>query len=319
MDPRGTNCDVINEYYQCINEIINQQNDSKKKYDSNLNNNNSASSASNNFSQEQKIVNSDKNKLESSSAVIKNYLKTKEQNTVNSSKSNLKNPEATKKVNKKTNVKPKSAGGPKPAAPVRPNSTGKSLSSMKKAKSSPFLAREDSNVNEFHMEKVVSWMSSHEDTFSEHSEHLKPNIWPESRENSANSRVKVTDDEGNYSSEDRRDSDDSIASMIKEMKEADRTKQETDFKNLKADVEFKLNTILGSAESRDSAVMSEDGDIKMDQKIKDIYSYLDQVESKCDKQELSSMATKSIIAPSESDRSETEFTLEPDLTEDVPK
>lgn len=76
-------------------------------------------------------------------------------------------------------------------------------------------------------------------------------------------------------------------------------------------MEYRLSNILDSRDSPDSAAQYQHEEHDRD-KVKDLLSYLDQVEMKCEK------AFK-LAVPSESDRSELEFAAEPDYIETVPK
>ncbi|EAT42939.1 AAEL005590-PA [Aedes aegypti] len=320
--PVGGKKDVINEYYECINEIINQQGEKKSQQDTkedtlrlNLNNESKPVPVDKNFQAIKPTPKLDKNKLDSSNnQIIKNYFKVKEQNfnDFKSVKSNQKNSNLLSKKNGKALDKPKSADTQKSI-----------LRNAKKNNSVPKfsapLCRQESNISEFQMEKVVSWMSCNEDTFPKPYESdpdaggmmLGP-IEAKVRSTTPTDLNK-TDDESNFhydhgrretaGSEQTNYDDESLASEL--------PKQKSDFQVLKNEVEYRLSNILDSRDTPDSAVeyLPEEQDRD---KVKDLLSYLDQVEMKCEK------AFKSAV-PSESDRSEMEFAAEPDYIETVPK
>uniref|UniRef100_A0A182SJD7 Uncharacterized protein n=1 Tax=Anopheles maculatus TaxID=74869 RepID=A0A182SJD7_9DIPT len=192
---------VINEYYECINEIITEQSPSRRQQNRhtlpaldgcsdekedtiqhNLNNECTKSAPKDKqFASgvvptgKSKSSNTDKNRLDASSnPVIKNYFKVKEQNIVSASASSLasgsgssttgsksghsKNSLASKKNAKE---KPKSADTHKSIlrnSKKQNNSVGTggmgSNGSAGSGKFSSALCREDSNISEFHMDKV---------------------------------------------------------------------------------------------------------------------------------------------------------------------
>lgn len=191
---------------------------------------------------------------QSTNPVIKNYLKAKEQdvegfnNRVTITTSNKKLNDMSKKSKTfKDLSKPKQTNSvvsksPAPSAVAKPKSP--SQASM--------YTRQDSNLDEFQIEKVVSWMTVNEDNFSEFECNMAGNV----NENTA--KLDSTYQE--------------IADIIKEI-EHDRKDCE-DFKSLKTDVEFKLNTILNSIDSPDGDSPSpgfNDSDIGSNNKIKCVW------------------------------------------------
>lgn len=202
---------------------------------------------------------------QSTNAVIKNYLKTKDQdidsfnnnsNRISITTSNKKLNDLSKRSLKcmKDFNKPKlsnatmsfqpSKAQPKSALHHQPHND-----KMKKPPKSPSAIgqspynRQNSNLDEFQIEKVVSWMSVNEENFSEFEFSMAGG--GQSHDNKANDGVKNGDHDSTYQE---------IADIIKEI-EHDR-KDSEDFKTLKTDVEFKLNTILNSIQSPDD----DDGD-----------------------------------------------------------
>lgn len=199
---------------------------------------------------------------QSTNPVIKNYLKAKEQdvsrlneaenynnnNRISITTSNKKLNDLSKKSkNFKDLTKPKLSNSlgystalkTPPSKPMHhqppPHST---IDKTKKPKSpSASYARQDSNLDEFQIEKVVSWMSVNEENFSEFEFSMAGHV---NDNKTANDKRKGDEHDSTYQE---------IADIIKEI-EHDRKDCE-DFKSLKTDVEFKLNTILNSMESPD--------------------------------------------------------------------
>lgn len=182
------------------------------------------------------------NKLnQSSNQVIKNYLKTKETGDdfrLSSMTSTRKFNDLSKKnKNSKDMTKAKlsnsstlsSTSPSKLTTHYRPSSE-----KLKKSPKSPvsIYGRQESTLDEFQIEKVVSWMSVNEDNFSEY-EYSMPGALNDNK-----TKVDSTYQE--------------IANIIKEI-EHDR-KDTKDLKSLKTDIEFKLNTILGSIDSADDDI-----------------------------------------------------------------
>lgn len=194
---------------------------------------------------------------QSTNPVIKNYLKAKEQDLgglhggdnynnhrVSITTSNKKLNDLSKKSkNLKDLTKPKLSNSLGYASvvktpPTKPSSMHHHQPSphdkTKKPKS-PAYPRQDSNLDEFQIEKVVSWMSVNEENFSEFEFSMAGQV-------SDNKSSAEKEKESTYQE---------IVDIIKEI-EHDR-KDSEDFKTLKTDVEFKLNTILNSIESDDDA------------------------------------------------------------------
>ncbi|KFB51170.1 autotransporter adhesin precursor, putative [Anopheles sinensis] len=392
---------VINEYYECINEIITEQSPSKRSQNRplpilgrdrssdchdgkedpiqhNLNNECTksgpkekqfASSSGGVSPGKGKSLGSStdsKNRLDSSTnPVIKNYFKVKEQNIVSASASSLasgsvsssttgsksghsKNTLLSKGKNGKE--KPKSADTHKSIlrnAKKQNNNGGSNGSAGSGGKFSSGLCREESNISEFHMDKVVSWMSCNEDTFPvcteapamEHegsdeqprkcgatsSAALSPRDVTESTDRPQTyassyeepTRQRIEQREETLGSVQSNYDDDSVASGS--------AKQKSDFQALKNEVEYRLSNILDCTDSQVSSGC--EGDPSSDHptqpakgKVKDLFSYLDQVELKCEKSAYKGATSSSGgVLPSESDRSELEFAAEPDYMEAVPK
>lgn len=189
---------------------------------------------------------------QSTNPVIKNYLKAKEQdvdgfnNRVTITTANKKLNDLSKKPKTfKDLSKPKQTNAVAPKSPA-PSSATKQ---PKAPTQSSMYARQDSNLDEFQIEKVVSWMTVNEDNFSEFECNMAGNV------NENTSKHDSTYQE--------------IADIIKEI-EHDRKDCE-DFKSLKTDVEFKLNTILNSIESPDGDSPLpgfSDGEVGSNNKIK---------------------------------------------------
>lgn len=124
---------------------------------------------------------------------------------------------------------------------------------MKKPKSpsaSSIYTRQDSSLNEFQIEKVVSWMSVNEENFSEFEFSMMGGSGGQVNENkSLNERSTKSGDEHDSTYQE-------IVDIIKEIEHE--KKDSEDFKTLKTDVEFKLNTILNSIESPDDEIPPND-------------------------------------------------------------
>ena len=210
---------------------------------------------------------------QSTNPVIKNYLKAKEQdvgtlnvadnfnnNRISINTSNKKLNDLSKKSkNFKDLTKPKlsnsiaySSVKTPPTKPMHhqppPHSTIDKTKKPKSPSTSSMYARQDSNLDEFQIEKVVSWMSVNEENFSEFEFNMAGHV---SDIKSVEKR-KSNEHDSTYQE---------IADIIKEI-EHDRKDCE-DFKTLKTDVEFKLNTILNSIESPDESPMNECNDAEM--------------------------------------------------------
>lgn len=212
---------------------------------------------------------------QSTNPVIKNYLKAKEQdvgplndnynnNRVSITTSNKKLNDLSKKSkNLKDMTKPKlsnSLGFSSLKTPPTKSmmSQSASIDKTKKPKSpstSSLYARQDSNLDEFQIEKVVSWMTVNEENFSEY----EFSMATQANNNKSLSMEKGKSDEHDSTYQD-------IVDIIKEI-EHDRKDCE-DFKSLKTDVEFKLNTILNSIESPDDDTSPTNDDGSSNNKLK---------------------------------------------------
>jgi hypothetical protein len=196
---------------------------------------------------------------QSTNPVIKNYLKAKEQDVgplndnynnntrVSITTSNKKLNDLSKKSkNLKDMTKPKLSNSlgysslkTPPTKPMMPLLSAMTTDKTKKPKTpSMYATRQDSNLDEFQIEKVVSWMTVNEENFSE----FEFSMATQTNDNKSSSMAKGKSDEHDSTYQE-------IADIIKEI-EHDRKDCE-DFKSLKTDVEFKLNTILNSIESPD--------------------------------------------------------------------
>uniref|UniRef100_A0A182WEB2 Centrosomal protein of 131 kDa n=1 Tax=Anopheles minimus TaxID=112268 RepID=A0A182WEB2_9DIPT len=378
---------VINEYYECINEIITEQSPSRRpqnrqslpalggcsdeKEDTiqhNLNNECTKSAPKDKqfasgvmSSGKGKSTNANKNRLDASSnPVIKNYFKVKEQNIVSASASSLasgsgssttgsksghsKNSLASKRNGKE---KPKSADTHKSIlrnSKKQNNNVGSggmgSNGSAGSGKFSSGLCREDSNISEFHMDKVVSWMSCNEDTFpaipdvpvlDEVCNEEQQRKCPIGEEGATMSRQETTDKSPSYGvsfdsvPRQRTEQPEEIVSSVQsnfddESVVSGSAKQKSDFQALKNEVEYRLSNILDCTDSQlSSGCEGEPSEQPAKGKVKDLFSYLDQVELKCEKSAFKGATGSAAVLPSESDRSELDFAAEPDYIEAVPK
>jgi hypothetical protein len=189
----------------------------------------------------------------STNPIIKNYLKAKEQelgtmtdfnnHRVSITTSNKKLNDLSKKSkNLKDMTKPKISNSLSystvKTAPIKPIISGGSATTKKpKSPSKTLYSRQDSNLEKFQIEKVVSWMTVNEENFSEFEFSIATQV-----NESKLSRDKEKNNEHDNTYQE-------IQDIIKEI-EHERNDCE-DFKSLKTDVEFKLNTILNSIESPD--------------------------------------------------------------------
>jgi hypothetical protein len=190
---------------------------------------------------------------QSTNPIIKNYLKAKEQelgtmtdfnnHRVSISTSNKKLNDLSKKSkNLRDMTKPKISNSLSystvKTAPIKPIISGGSAATKKpKSPSTTLYARQDSNLDEFQIEKVVSWMTVNEENFSEFEFSIATQV---NESKSSREKEKSNEHDSTYQE---------IQDIIKEI-EHDR-KDCDDFKSLQTDVEFKLNTILNSIESPD--------------------------------------------------------------------
>lgn len=227
----------------------------------------------------------------SSDAVISNYLKVAS---------------TTPFVGKKKeNVKPVSA------EPISRNNKAKFLAKttmsstggkLKKAFSVGNL-REERKLSEYNLDKVDSWMSMQEQKQAlAQFEELHKQGLDEMDDSASQLSIK--------SNEDSRDSTyDEIVSVIKEIEED--KKRDNFAERLPIELNLKLDSRSETAEtvSQNDDRVPESGD-----KYKDILAYLNNVENSCDK---TLMETRRSIP--DSNRSEVEFVVEPDVTNEVPK
>ncbi|XP_058465076.1 centrosomal protein of 131 kDa [Malaya genurostris] len=326
----GAKKDVINEYYECINEIINQQNNKTTQNHKediikmNLNNDSKQIPLDKHIRSiktNSKLGTMDKNNLDSNSnQIIKNQFKVKEQN-FNDSKSNRLNQKNNliHKKNSKTVEKSKSAD-------IQKSILRNSKKNGAPSRFEGSLCRQDSSISEFQIEKIVSWMSCNED--SNHGRYETTDMVAMRGILEAEDETKVcsqtpidpnktTDDESccNFDHGQSRETAGSAQSNYDEesLLANEIIKPKSDFQALKNEVEYRLSNILDSSDSPDSVghqtFQHEQND---NNKAKDLFLYLDQVELKCEK-------VLKTVAPSESDRSEFEFAAEPDYMESIPK
>lgn len=213
---------------------------------------------------------------QSTNPVIKNYLKAKEQDVgrLNEAETFNSNRISITTSNKKLNDLSKKTKSFKDLTKSKlSNSLGYSViktptskplhhqpttpTAARKPKSpstSSIYARQDSNLDEFQIEKVVSWMSVNEENFSE----FEFSMTGQGNEGKTDEKArKSTEHDSTYQE---------IADIIKEI-EHDRKDCE-DFKTLKTDVEFKLNTILNSIESPEAESPMDDVGLGSNNKLK---------------------------------------------------
>ncbi|XP_014085665.2 centrosomal protein of 131 kDa [Bactrocera oleae] len=254
-----------------------------------------------------------------SDTVINNYLKVaattplmikkKENNRPNSGEKQIQNKEN------------KSVTAPK-NQPTSSKSNGNAK--LKKATSFGSL-REDSNLTDFNLDKVDSWMSMHGESMNQRkilSKHKsldgdfekftatdlvedehRADILNERDGDNASQVSTKSDGESTY---------DEIVSVIKEI---DEDKKRDNYAERAAnELELKLNTTADTVTLPASGEEKTAETSKSPDKYKDILSYLDTVEDSCDR---TLLETRRSIP--ESNRSEIEFVVEPDIAEDVPK
>ncbi|KAH8270754.1 hypothetical protein KR018_000201 [Drosophila ironensis] len=213
---------------------------------------------------------------------------------------------------KKENVKPASADtvtrNSKPnkvtqKAVVGPTPLSAPQGKLKKAISVGSL-REDRKLSEYNLDKVDSWMSM-QDQKEYHQKHKQGlEELDEGQDNDSASQLSIK------SNEESRDSTyDEIVSVIKEIEED--KKRDNFSERLPSELNLKLDSRCETAET---VTLSETAVPETGDKYKDILAYLNNVESSCDK---TLMETRRSIP--ESNRSEVEFVVEPDVTDEVPK
>ncbi|EDW10659.1 centrosomal protein of 131 kDa isoform X1 [Drosophila mojavensis] len=215
---------------------------------------------------------------------------------------------------KKENVKPASAeAGSRNSNKSKfltKNPTIGSTGKLKKAVSVGSL-REERKLTEYNLDKVDSWMSIHEQKqalaqFEElHKQGVDELDEGNDNDNDSGSQLSLK------SNEDSRGSTyDEIVSVIKEIEED--KKRDNFAERLPSDLNLKLSS--SRADTTDSVSQIGDKMPESGDKYKDILAYLNNVESSCDK---TLMETRRSIP--DSNRSEVEFVVEPDLTDEVPK
>ncbi|XP_023296263.2 centrosomal protein of 131 kDa isoform X1 [Lucilia cuprina] len=261
-------------------------------------------------------------KKSSSETVINNYLKVagssaaiiKKKENINNTKTETKKTLATAN-NSLSKSKPKTTS----IAPLTQNN-------IKKAKSFGNI-REDSNLHEFNIDKIDTWMSMHEQTsqaiststglnqhtsldesfekFTQETLEAMSALDPEEVEE------EEEDEEDGKNSESQDDSTyDEIVSVIKEIEED--KKKDNLAERVNSEMNLKLSTTpsIGTPHSPPETAKGKESP----DKYKDILSYLDNVEDSCEK---TLMETRRSMP--DTNRSEVEFVVEPDIAEDVPK
>ncbi|XP_017012476.3 centrosomal protein of 131 kDa [Drosophila takahashii] len=209
---------------------------------------------------------------------------------------------------KKENVKPASAD------PIVRNSKSKAtkspavnpapaLGKLKKAISVGSL-REERKLSEYNLDKVDSWMSIQDQKQFDHKHKQGLEDLDEGQDNDTASQLSLK------SNEDSRDSTyDEIVSVIKEIEED--KKRDNFSERIPSELNLKLDSRCETAET---VTLSEGAVPESGDKYKDILAYLNNVESSCDK---TLMETRRSMP--DSNRSEVEFVVEPDVTDEVPK
>ncbi|XP_055857329.1 centrosomal protein of 131 kDa isoform X2 [Episyrphus balteatus] len=231
----------------------------------------------------------------SSESVINNYLKVTASPIVTTKKRSNNRPSSASKERRS-----KSAPG-----------TEKRLSSQivkNKRVVGPY--REDSNLDEFQLDKVDSWMSAQvsEDRV------VRSDLEKFSKDSIDGDEESSMQDSSQSSKSDENSQDDStyeeIVSVIKEIEE---DKKKDNLAEKSVDSDLKLNAI-SQHDHEEAEQSTSSNNAKSPDKYRDILSYLDDVENSCDK---TLLETRRSIP--ESNRSEIEFVVEPDIAEDVPK
>ncbi|XP_055372788.1 centrosomal protein of 131 kDa [Condylostylus longicornis] len=181
--------------------------------------------------------------------------------------------------------------------------------------------REDSILDEFQLDKVDSWMSMQQNRRGD-GDHLG-----DTEEEIFDSNGSPETSETLKSEENSQDGStyDEIVSVIKEIEEEKKKHDEYNSKkymdNINSkDVNFmKLQALLesqgvNSNSHTESTQTSGNGSPESSDKLKDILEYLEDVENDCDR---TLLETRRSIP--ETNRTEIEFSIEPDIAEDVPK
>ncbi|XP_068146347.1 centrosomal protein of 131 kDa isoform X2 [Drosophila tropicalis] len=231
----------------------------------------------------------------SSDSVINNYLKVASAPPfVGKKKENVKPVSAELSANRNAKIKPF-----RNSLSHSNTSPGK----LKKAISVGSL-REERKLSEYNLDKVDSWMSMQEQkqALAQFAELHKQGLDEANQD---------PDNDSASNEEDSRDSTyDEIVSVIKEIEED--KKRDNLAELLPSDLHLKLDSRCETAETaslNEGPNPTESGD-----KYKDILAYLNNVESSCDK---TLMETRRSLP--DSNRSEVEFLVEPDITDEVPK
>ncbi|XP_073845616.1 centrosomal protein dilatory isoform X2 [Musca autumnalis] len=284
------------------------------------------------------------NKLETSSpggkkstteSVINNYLKVaassaniikkkENNNTKNSENDNNKSPASTAIIsqnplpgkNNKIKASPNTSGSSSTIAPLTQNN-------IKKAKSFGNL-RDDSNLQEFNLDKIDSWMSMHEESQGKNKGEgglTKHGSLDDSFEKFTRETLEAMDADGEDEEEDKNSlksldhsQDDStyeeIVSVIKEIEEDKKKDNLAERMNSEMDLKLSITPSVGTPHPTTESEKPP----KSPDKFRDILSYLDNVEDSCEKTLLETRRSMP-----DSNRTEVEFVVEPDIAEDVPK
>uniref|UniRef100_A0A1I8P6U8 Centrosomal protein of 131 kDa n=1 Tax=Stomoxys calcitrans TaxID=35570 RepID=A0A1I8P6U8_STOCA len=193
---------------------------------------------------------------------------------------------------------------------------------IKKAKSFGNL-REDSNLHEFNLDKIDSWMSMHEESHHRSKSTLtKHGSLDDSFEKFTRETLDAMsaldgdeeDDKNSPRSLDQSQDDstyDEIVSVIKEIEEDKKKDNFAERMNSEMDLKISSTPSIGTPHpTGESSVVPP----KSPDKFRDILSYLDNVEDSCEKTLLETRRSMP-----DTNRTEVEFVVEPDIAEDVPK
>uniref|UniRef100_A0A0K8V8E0 5-azacytidine-induced protein 1 n=1 Tax=Bactrocera latifrons TaxID=174628 RepID=A0A0K8V8E0_BACLA len=255
-----------------------------------------------------------------SDTVINNYLKVAATTPLMIKKKENNRPNSGEKLGQ--NKENKSATAAPKSQPTYSQSNGNTK--LKKATSFGSL-REDSNLTEFNIDKVDSWMSMHGESMNQQktlAKHKSLDADFEKRTGGESGEDGHGDDILNERDVDsasqvstKSDGESTYDEIVSVIKEIDEDKKKDNYAERAAnELELKLNTTpdtvtLPASNEQKTAETSKSPD-----KYKDILSYLDTVEDSCDR---TLLETRRSIP--ESNRSEIEFVVEPDIAEDVPK
>ncbi|XP_055313157.1 centrosomal protein of 131 kDa isoform X2 [Sitodiplosis mosellana] len=263
---------------------------------------------------------------DSASTVINNYLKITNQKSIGSSKpsSATIKLKTTKKLATPSNRKIKSAQATT-ACDAKPTTANR----LTKAKSVGHLQRvTDIKLNEFQIDKVESWMSTHEDTFSDtglnsfrrygkfgSSSNLDyKKTWRETP-------TSKTDDEGNYSLDDQVDNtsmDGSIGGGIElVLKKLEGRRMQISFDPIKSATSAPSLSAASEAFQHKSCSGTSNANLnEHSNKIKEIYQYLDEVDHNCDR---TINNVKQQKMPDADFQTEIDYNIGNDTVGDVPK